>query len=287
MPTWDFPLWRTSRLRCCLAAARVKGAPSCVWVGTCTQAHQGSKKGDITQRADVGYCPCCTRPAHVAAPSRYVTGGFFAGETHGDRVWGDHRPSAPRYLAATLYARVNGRFSTVWDWTAQYLILKAPALFVGFFGTGHMGAPVSPAPSAREHLGAPPKPPSPSPDASPSIQEDPSNRRRHPPTQLGSQGYPSVPAPPPTQPSQSEPRGGHRELTPKKAPRATGGQAADLDVPTSRTSRTTPSEEDSRKRASRIRSEKRHPSSSPGQSRASSKTAPYRRKDWKSDWVEK
>ena len=188
---------------------------------------------------------------------------------------------------------------SVWAWAAQSLTLEAPALFDGCFGADQLGAPVSPTQYAREPLGAPSKPPSPSPEATSSIQEDLANRRRHPPTQLGFQDYLLAPTPPPTQPSRPQPRGGHREVSPKKAPSATCGRDAHLEVPTStapnrlnspaRTPRTTP-EEDARERASRLRSAQRHLSSSRGQSSASSKPNPKFfsgwRNGWKSDWGE-
>ena len=124
-------------------------------VGTCARAHQGSQKDDIAQRAKVGYCPWCARPTHGAAPPRYVVGELFRHKAHGAQLWEDHGPRAARYFAATLNARGNGSISSAWDWAAQYLILKAPALSDGYFGAEHLGAPILPAQSARETLGTP------------------------------------------------------------------------------------------------------------------------------------
>ena len=193
-------------------------------------------------------------------------------------------PWAARNFAATLNARGNGSISSVWDWAAQYLILKASTLPDGYFGAEHLGAPILPAQSARETLSTPSKTSSPKPDASSSAPEEIVNRRRRPPTQLGSQGNTSVPTPPPTQPSPSQPRGGHREESSQKSPKGTHGPDAHLHVPTfttsyrpnspTRTPRATPSEEDARERASGLRSEQRHPSSSFCQGRAPSKHNP-------------
>ena len=43
-------------------------------IGSRARADEGRQQSDMTQRAKVGYFPCCTRPTHVAAPSYYVVG---------------------------------------------------------------------------------------------------------------------------------------------------------------------------------------------------------------------
>ena len=108
--------------------------------------------------------------------------------------------------------RDNGRISPVWDWAAQSLILKAPALFDGYFGAEHLGAPILPAPSAREPPSGASKPTVLLVGAIPTA-----NRRRRPPTQLSSQDDASIPTPPPTQPSPPQPHGGHREESPNNS----------------------------------------------------------------------
>ena len=82
-------------------------------VGNCARAHQGSKKDDIAQRAKAGYCLYCTRPTHVALPSRYTVGEYSCHKAHGVQLWKDHGPWAARSFAATLYARDNGSVSSV------------------------------------------------------------------------------------------------------------------------------------------------------------------------------
>ena len=51
--------------------------------GSRTRAHKGSQQGDIAQRAKGEYCLCCTRPAHIAVPSRYQVGEYSARKASG------------------------------------------------------------------------------------------------------------------------------------------------------------------------------------------------------------
>ena len=51
-------------------------------VGTCTRARPRGR-GDLAHRATVGYCPCCTRPTQIAAPSRNGDGAFIPEQARG------------------------------------------------------------------------------------------------------------------------------------------------------------------------------------------------------------
>ena len=52
----------------------------------------------MTQRAKVGYCPCCTGPSHVALPSRYRVGKYSSRDARGIQLWKD---PGPRLLAVS------------------------------------------------------------------------------------------------------------------------------------------------------------------------------------------
>ena len=126
--------------------------------GTCARAHQGGQKGDMTQRAKAGYRPCCTRPTHVAAPSRYMAGEYSGRKAHGIQLRKEHGPWAVCYFAATVYVRGNGCLPSDWDWAAQYLTLEPPTLFDGNFGAELPGNTVLPAPASRTTPTVPPNP---------------------------------------------------------------------------------------------------------------------------------
>ena len=72
--------------------------------GACARAHKAGKHAGSAQRAKVRYCPCCTRPTHIAAPSRYVVGEFPPPKDGGISLRTEHRPWAARCYAAPLYA---------------------------------------------------------------------------------------------------------------------------------------------------------------------------------------
>ena len=55
--------------------------------GACTREHKAGNNAEITQRAKVGRCPCCTRPTHIAVPLRYVVG-----ESREISLWGISSP---------------------------------------------------------------------------------------------------------------------------------------------------------------------------------------------------
>ena len=89
--------------------------------GTWPRAHQGGQKRDMTQRAKAGYCPCCARPTHVAAPSRFQAGEHPGHKAHGIQLRREFGHWAVRYFAGAVYAHDSGCLSSTWDWAAQYL----------------------------------------------------------------------------------------------------------------------------------------------------------------------
>ena len=120
-------------------------------VGTRTWAHKARKEADITHRAKVGLRPCCTRPTHVAAPSRYLVGGRPSSRAEGISLLKEHGPWAVRRFAAFLYAYDSGYLPSAWDWAAQSFVVRARPLFDGTFGTVHASNPaVSPPPTLNE-----------------------------------------------------------------------------------------------------------------------------------------
>ena len=183
--------------------------------GACARAHQGGQKGDMTQRAKVGYCPCCTRPTHVAARSRYMAGEYSGHKAHGIQLWKEHGPWAVRYFAATVYTRGTGCLPSDWDWAAQYLTLEPPTLFDGYYGAERPGNTVLPTPSFRDASEGPSKPALLLSGVTRHAQGNISNRRRHHPIRRSSEDHTSIPTPPPTQTSVSQPRGGRRDETPE------------------------------------------------------------------------
>ena len=108
---------------------------------TCSRARMSEKNAETAQRAKVGYCPCCTRPTHIAAPSRYVVGEFAPSNHRGNSLWMEHGPRAVRYFAAPLYAQDCGYFPPASDWAARPLNARAPPLFDGAFGSAHGRGP--------------------------------------------------------------------------------------------------------------------------------------------------
>ena len=75
----------------------------------------------MTQRAKVGYFPCCARPAHVAAPSSYRARKYSGRKAHGVQLWEEHGRRAARFFAGAVYAHDSGYLSPEWDWAAQSL----------------------------------------------------------------------------------------------------------------------------------------------------------------------
>ena len=116
--------------------------------GACARTRQGGQ-GELTQRAKDGYCPCRTRPIHEAAPSRYTAGEFSGHKANGIQLRRDFGPWAVRFFAAVVCARGNDCLSSAWDWAAQSLALKPPAVFDSFFGAERAEHHTAPAPSSQ------------------------------------------------------------------------------------------------------------------------------------------
>ena len=127
-------------------------------------------------------------------------------------------PWAVRFLAAEAFARDNVSMSSTWDRASQFLALKPPTLFDGYFGAGRSERPAAPAPSPLNDSQGVFKPTTQLPAAAPPTPDELLNCRRRPSTQLR---YPETltnPSPSPARPSASQPRGGHRgDESPKKA----------------------------------------------------------------------
>ena len=102
--------------------------------GTWPRAHQGGQKRDMTQRAKAGYCPCCARPFHVAAPPRYEAGEISGHKAHGIQEREEHGSWAARFFTRAVYAHDFGHLPSTWRWAAQSLALKPAMLFGGCFG---------------------------------------------------------------------------------------------------------------------------------------------------------
>ena len=104
----------------------------------------------MTQRAKVGYFPRCSRPTHIAAPSRYVVGEFSPRKARGVSLSMEHGPWAARFFTAPLYAQEWGCFPPTWDSAAQSLNATAPPLFEAAFGAVHAPSPTVSLPSTQE-----------------------------------------------------------------------------------------------------------------------------------------
>ena len=78
----------------------------------------------MTQRAKVGFCPCCASPTHFAAPSRYWVGEYSPRKAHGIQSRRERGPWAVRYFAGALYVRDSGYLPSAWDWAIQSLALN-------------------------------------------------------------------------------------------------------------------------------------------------------------------
>ena len=109
--------------------------------GTCTRAQKAGKETEMTRRAKVGNCPCCTDPTHNAAPSRHEVGEYSPHKARGVSPWKEHGPWAARFFAASLYAQGWAHLPSAWDRAAQYPKMRAPPLFGGTFGS--LRAPTS------------------------------------------------------------------------------------------------------------------------------------------------
>ena len=98
--------------------------------GRLSKGHGGEARDGLCQKAKVGYCPCCTRAAHVAIPPAYRLRALGPLKRMGIRLWPAFGPWAPRRLAAIDYSMryINSYPLPVgWDWAAKALDFPAPA----------------------------------------------------------------------------------------------------------------------------------------------------------------
>ena len=225
-----------------------------------------------------------------------MLGEYSGDKARGVQLWRDFGPRAVRFFAAAVFVRDTGCLPPAWDWAAQYLALKPPALFDGHFGAERTDHPASPAPGSQNHPPGASKPAIRLLAALHPALDEISRRRRRPPIQQSSPGATTIPAPLPTQPSASQHRGGHRgDETPKKSPDPRSVDEARANIPEfkasyrlnspSHTLRTPPSYEDARERYIRSRSEFRPSSSYCGNSGAPSRRPSNLTLDRRNSWI--
>jgi len=101
-------------------------------VGSCSKGHMAVKR-EVTQRAKVGYCPCCTVATHILIPPSYAVGRFDQNKYRGLRLWQSKGPWASRSLAAALYANNYGGLSPTWDWVAESFKWNLPSALLPVF----------------------------------------------------------------------------------------------------------------------------------------------------------
>ena len=78
-------------------------------VGQHSRAHgQTGSKTQISQRAKVGFCPCCSSVSHIAIPGSYKLGAFFAPKDVVTQLWQAFGPWGPRRYSNFMYAAENG-----------------------------------------------------------------------------------------------------------------------------------------------------------------------------------
>ena len=94
-----------------------------------------SDRQSVTQRAKVGYCPCCATPTHVAVPLSYELGKDDRRKRTSMDLWAQFGPWAQRRHAAIYYTlEGNDRqpLPAGWDWAANTLDFAfRPALIRG------------------------------------------------------------------------------------------------------------------------------------------------------------
>ena len=125
-------------------------------------------------------------------------------------MWQEDDPWAGRNFAAAVFARDYGCLSFTWDWAAQFLALEPPTMSDDYFGNEHSEHPAASAPNSQGDSEGIPKPRAPLAGAVHSVLDEFTERRRRPPTQRSSSETVSIPTSPPTQPSVSHTRSGHR-----------------------------------------------------------------------------
>ena len=98
-------------------------------VGQYSRAHgQTGSKTQISQRAKVGFCPCCRSVSHIAIPGSYSLGAFYAPKDVAMQLWRAFGPWGPRRYSAFAYVAENGYLPKDWDWAASPLTVGFPSL---------------------------------------------------------------------------------------------------------------------------------------------------------------
>ena len=98
-------------------------------VGQHSRAYGGAgTKTSITQKAKVGFCPCCSWVSHVAIPGAYDIGDFYPNKEVTMRLWQSYGPWGPRRHSAYAYVAENKYLPRDWDWAASTLNIRFPKL---------------------------------------------------------------------------------------------------------------------------------------------------------------
>ena len=96
-------------------------------VGPVAVGHDASTK-TAAQKAEVGYCPCCTQATHIAATPTFTLGDYSSIKELGMSLWAADGLWAGRRLAAVSYVMgSNGApLPMAQDWAARSLEFTAP-----------------------------------------------------------------------------------------------------------------------------------------------------------------
>ena len=123
----------------------------------CARTRKAGENGNAAQRAKVGSCPCCARPAHIAVLARYEVGELSPEDAREISLRMEQGPRAARCYAARLFAQHLGYIPAARDWAAQSLNLRAPPLSDGVFGSARERSSPVPPPSGQVDYGPNPK----------------------------------------------------------------------------------------------------------------------------------
>ena len=98
-------------------------------VGQHSRAYGGAgTKTKLTQKAKVGFCPCCSWVSHVAIPGAYDIGEYYQNKATTMRLWQSYGPWGPRRHSAYAYVAENKYLPRDWDWAASTLNIRFPPL---------------------------------------------------------------------------------------------------------------------------------------------------------------
>ena len=96
-------------------------------------------KGNVRQKAKVGYCPCCVAPTHVGIPTSYLPGENDGRKHQAIDLRAKFGPWKPRRFRALKYCyESNNRepLPTGWDWAANSLQKAFPPPLIRGTRTG-------------------------------------------------------------------------------------------------------------------------------------------------------